>query len=367
MIPVVDLTADYLELKEEVDAAIAAVLDSGWYILGEQVERFEDAFAAYCETSFAVGVASGTDALYLSLRACGVGPGDEVITVSHTAVATVAAIEQTGACPVLIDIDPHTATMDPNHIAAAITEQTRAVVPVHLYGHPADMDPILNVSRRHNLYVIEDCAQAHGARYRGQRVGSLGDLAAFSFYPTKNLGALGDGGAVVTHNPDLAQRLRLLRQYGWQKRYVSQVPGHNSRLDEMQAAILRVKLRHLDARNKARRNLAQCYRQALADGPVVCPIEQADNQHVYHLFVIQTPQRDDLRRHLQAQGIGSGVHYPVPVHLQPAYKRLGYAPGSLPVTEKLAHQVLSLPMYPQLGQKQVQTVAQAIVKYFGRG
>lgn len=363
MIPVVDLRADYLELKEEIDLAVTSVLEGGWYILGEQVERFEQEFAAYCETAFAVGVASGTDALFLALRACEIGPGDEVITVSHTAVATVAAIEQAGACPVLIDVDPCTATMDPAQIETLVTDRTRAIVPVHLYGHPADMDPIREMARRYGWRVIEDCAQAHGARYQGQRVGSLGDVAAFSFYPTKNLGALGDGGIVVTKDAKLSQRLRLLRQYGWRERYISQIAGHNSRLDEVQAAILRVKLRHLDARNEARRRLAQHYHQLLDDASIIRPVERAGSQHVYHLYVIQTQQRDALRQHLQEQGIGTGVHYPVPVHLQSAYERLGYAPGSLPVTERLARQVLSLPMYPQLSQEQVETVARAIVAF----
>ena len=383
VVPLVDLAAAYRRLQPEIDAAVARVLAGGWYILGPEVEAFEAEFAAYLGAGHAIGVASGTDALMLALRACGVGPGDEVITVSHTAVATVAAIELCGAAPVLVDIDPATYTLDPACLAAAITPRTRAVVPVHLYGRPADMDTILTISRTHGLLVIEDCAQAHGATCGGRKVGTLGDAAAFSFYPTKNLGALGDGGAVATNRPEVAERIRLLRQYGWRERYVSDVTGLNSRLDELQAAILRVRLRHLDEENAARRRLAKLYDAALigttADRRPPAVAEQAtDTGHVYHLYVIEVSSqrsavgsratgatsltRDRLRERLAVRGIGTGVHYPVPVHLQPAYVHLGLGPGSLPHTEATAQAVLSLPLYPHMPEAAVAQVAEAIKK-----
>jgi dTDP-4-amino-4,6-dideoxygalactose transaminase len=300
----------------------------------------------------------------LALRACGIGPGDEVITVSHTAVATVAAIELCGATPRLMDIDPDTFTLSAAMLAGAITPRTRAVIPVHLYGHPADMDPILAVARAHNLLVIEDCAQAHGARYRGRMVGTMGDAAAFSFYPTKNLAAIGDGGAVATNRPDVAERLRLLRQYGWRERYISDVGGYNSRLDELQAAILRVRLRYLDDENAARRRLAAVYRDALAASAVIIPKARSDDYDVYHLYVIRAKPRDTLQRYLHDRGISTAVHYPVPVHLQPAYGRLGYGPGSLPHTEVAARSILSLPMFPDLPAESVLAVAAAIVEFY---
>ncbi len=363
-VPLIDLAAGYYQIQEELDEAVWRVLHSGWYILGPEVEQFEQEFAAYCGVRYAVGVASGTDALHLALRALDVGVGDEVITVAHTAVATVAAIEMCGARPVFVDVDSATYTLDPNQLARAITSRTRAIIPVHLYGHPADIAPILELARQHNLYVIEDCAQAHGTWYRGQPVGSWGDLAAFSFYPTKNLGAMGDGGAIVTNNPDLATRLRGLRQYGWRERYVSDYPGFNSRLDELQAAILRVKLDYLNEWNAARRRLAGLYTHLLADTPLILPVERPDRQHVYHLYVVQTTQRAALQTYLKNEGISTAIHYPVAIHRQPAYTRLGYAPGSLPVTEQLADQVLSLPMYPQLAEAELQAVVQAMVSFF---
>ena len=364
-ISLVDLKAAYRRLQTEIDAATARVMSSGWYILGPEVAAFESEFAAYLGVEQAVGVASGTDAVLLALRALGIGPGDEVITVAHTAVATVAAIELAGATPRLVDIDAATYTLDPAQLAAAITPRTRAVVPVHLYGAPADMDAVLAVAHAHGLLIVEDCAQAHGARYRGRMVGALGDAAAFSFYPTKNLGALGDGGAVATNRPEVAERLRLLRQYGWRERYVSDVTGTNSRLDELQAAILRVRLRHLDAENTARRRLAARYDAALAGLPITLPTARADDRAVYHLYVIRTAARDALVAHLRARGIGTGVHYPVPVHRQPAYAHLGCDPGSLPATEAAAAEVLSLPMYPDLLPTAVDTIAAAIRDYYG--
>lgn len=363
-IPLVDLAAAYRRLRPEIDEAIARVTAGGWYILGPEVRAFEEEFAAWLGVGHAAGVASGTDAVLLALRALGIGPGDEVISVAHTAVATVAAVELSGATPRLVDIDPATYTLDPAQLAAAVTPRTRAIIPVHLYGGAADMDAILAVARAHDLLVIEDCAQAHGTCYRGRKVGKFGDAAAFSFYPTKNLGALGDGGAVATNRPEVAERLRLLRQYGWRERYVSDVPGYNSRLDELQAAILRVRLRHLDEENEARRRLAAVYDEALAGLPIALPSAMADVDHVYHLYVIAAAERDALAAHLAARGITTGVHYPVPVHLQPAYAHLGYGPGSLPHTEWAARSVLSLPMYPDLSETTVQTVAATIREFY---
>jgi dTDP-4-amino-4,6-dideoxygalactose transaminase len=329
--------AQYESHRADIDAAMARVLSAGRYILGAEVEAFENEFAAYCGVGHGVGVGSGTEALHIALAAAGVGAGDEVITVAHTAVATAAAIRMCGATPVFVDIDPNTYTIDPARIE--VTKKTKAIVPVHLYGHPADMDAIMAIASKHELLVVEDCAQAHGARDRGRRVGSIGDIAAFSFYPTKNLGAIGDGGAIVTNSKELAERARLLREYGWAERYVSSIEGWNSRLDEIQAAILRVKLRTLDADNQRRREIAARYERAL-EGPRT----RKDAEPVYHLYVIASERRDALQQHLRERGIGALVHYPVPVHRQPAY--LSHV--SLPVTENAAKTVLSLPMYPEL-------------------
>jgi dTDP-3-amino-3,4,6-trideoxy-alpha-D-glucose transaminase len=364
-VPLLDLKRQYVSIKGEIDAAVTRVLEGGWYILGEEVAAFEREFAAYCGVAHAIGVGSGTDALRLALAACGVGPGDEVITVSHTAVATVTAIELVGARPVLVDIDPTRYTLDPALLEAAITPRTHAVVPVHLYGCPADLDPIMEVARAHDLVVVEDCAQAHGAEYRGRRVGSWGRIAAFSFYPTKNLGACGDGGLVATDDPELAEQARLLRQYGWQERYVSSLKGLNSRLDELQAAILRVKLRHLDAWNERRRVLAGLYNDRLAGCGVILPNEPENAWHVYHLYAVRHPRRDELRAFLRQRGIGSSIHYPVPVHLQPAYHDLGRGGGSLPAAEAAAQEVLSLPLYPELDEQDLAAVADAVIA-FGR-
>lgn len=363
-IPLVDLKAGYRQIQGEIEGATHRVWRSGWYILGQEVAQFEEAFAAFCQVPHAIGVASGTDALHLALRALEIGPDHEVITVSHTAVATVAAIELSGARPVFVDVEPNTCTIDVSQIETIITQHTRAIVAVHLYGQPADMSSILEIAQRHHLYVIEDCAQAHGAQYKGRPVGSWGDIGAFSFYPTKNLGALGDGGAVITKDADLATRLRLLRQYGWRKRYISDFPGLNSRLDEIQAAILRVKLPHLDEWNLKRRQVATHYTRLLADLPLTLPRVQSDRTHVFHLYVIQTPQRDALQAYLKRQGISTAIHYPLPVHQQPAYARLNYAAGSLPVTERLAEEILSLPMYPQLPQEQIEKVVRAMVEFY---
>lgn len=349
-------------LSEEIGPAIQRVLSRAWYILGPEVEAFETAFARYHGVAHAVGVANGTDALELALRAAGIGPGDEVITVGHTAVATVCAIERAGATPVLVDIDSRTYTMDPAAVRAAITSRTRALVPVHLYGHPANLVELRELADRHHLFLLEDCAQAHGARLGDRLVGTMGHAGAFSFYPTKNLGAYGDGGAIITHDHQLAERLRRLRQYGQTQRYHHPDRGVNSRLDEMQAAILSVNLVHLDAHNEERRRLAGCYHRqlqgvVLPDAyPVPLPVH-----HVYHLYVIRHPERDRLQNDLKAHGIGTLIHYPIPIHLQPAYQDLGYQPGSLPVTERVGREILSLPLYVGLRDEDVQTVARVIV------
>jgi dTDP-4-amino-4,6-dideoxygalactose transaminase len=362
-IPALDLKAQYASIREEVDAAIAAVLASGMFVLGEAVQRFEADFADYCGVAQAVGVNSGTAAIQLALLACGIGRGDEVITVSHTSVATVAAIELTGARPVLVDIDPRRYSLDPGQVESAITPRTRAILPVHLYGCPADLAPLLETARARGLRLIEDCAQAHGASYHGRRTGSWGDLAAFSFYPTKNLGAYGDGGAVLTGDPELAERLRLLRQYGWKERNVSSLKGLNTRLDDLQAAVLGAKLRHLDAWNARRRDLARRYTELLAGSGLVLPVEPEGTWHVYHQYVIRCTARNRLQSFLKARGIASAIHYPLPVHLQPAYADLGCKPGDLPASEAAAREVLSLPLYPEMTDEAVESVAGAVLEF----
>ncbi len=355
--------AQYRAHRAEIDAAVRACLESGWYILGENVRAFEAEFARYIGVPNAVGVGSGTEALHAALSACGVGAGDEVITVAHTAVATVAAIEMTGATPVLVDIDPVSYTIDARQLEPAITARTKAIVPVHLYGRPADLAPILEAAARHGIRVIEDCAQAHGARYRGRRVGSWGDIACFSFYPTKNLGAIGDGGMVVTGDAELARKVRLLREYGWAERYVSHVAGWNSRLDELQAAVLRVKLRHLDEDNAKRARVAALYDEQLADGAVALPGRPDDGVHVYHLYVVRSTRRDELRAFLKTREIEALVHYPVPVHLQPAYAGRLRGADRLPATECAAAQVLSLPLYPELSDQEIYRVTSAMREF----
>ena len=361
-IPAANPAAQYLSHQAEINAAIAAVLDGNRYVLGPQTQAFEQEFAAYLGVAHAVGVGSGTEALHLALRACHIGAGDEVITVSHTAVATVSAIELAGAAPVLVDIDPVTYTIDPRLMERSITAHTKAIIPVHLYGGAAHLHPIVDLARKYNLKLIEDCAQAHGARYADRVVGSYGDVSCFSFYPTKNLGAIGDGGLVATNDPVIAENLNLLRQYGWRERYVSEVAGWNTRLDELQAAILRVKLRYLDEDNAKRRSLAALYDEQLAE-IVTLPIEPENTRHVYHQYVIRHPQRDALMAYLRERGIGTAIHYPVPIHLQPAYRgRLGDA-GSLPETEQAAREIVSLPMFPELSAEEVMIVAQAIREF----
>ena len=365
MILCADPRAQYLAHKSEIDAAIQAALGAGRYVLGEEVHAFEAEFAGYVGAAHAIGVASGTDALKTALAACGIGAGDEVITVAHTAVATVAAIESLGAAPVLVDIDPLTFTLDPAHLDRALSSRVKAIVPVHLYGRPADLDGILAFARRHGLRVIEDGAQAHGAAVRGRRVGSWGDAGCFSFYPTKNLGAAGDGGMIVTSDPALAQAARSLREYGWKERYVSERPGWNSRLDELQAAILRVKLRFLETDNAARRRLAQTYRAAIEETSLVLPGESTGTVHARHLYVVRSARRDALQAHLAGAGIGALVHYPVPVHLQPAYRGRLRGERALPETERAAREVLSLPMYPELAEPDLRVVAAAIRRFEG--
>jgi dTDP-4-amino-4,6-dideoxygalactose transaminase len=333
-------------------------MKSGWFILGPEVAAFEKEFAAYIGARHALGVGSGTEAIHIALLALGIGTGDEVITVPNTAVATVAAIELTGARAVLCDVYQDSMLMDAAALERAVTPRTKAVIPVHLFGQSADLDPILKLGRAKNIFVLEDCAQAHGATYRGKRVGSYGDIAAFSFYPTKNLGAYGDGGAIVTNDAALADRVNLLRQYGWRERYASDIKGMNSRLDEMQAALLRVKLLHLDAWNAARRERAALYTELLHG--VTPPREMAYGQSVYHLYVTQSQRRDALAAHLKARGIGTAIQYPFAIHQQAAYTNLGYRDRDLPVASKLAREILSLPLYPELALEDVRAVANAV-------
>lgn len=355
-----DPGAAFLEIQTELEETMRRVLKSGWYILGPEVEAFEHEFAAYIGTQYAVGVGTGTDALFLALKAMGIGSGDEVITVSHTAVATVAAIRLAGAVPVFVDIDPKSYTMNSAAIESLISSRTRGIIPVHLYGHPADMGAIIAVAKKHNLAVLEDCAQAHGAAINGIKVGTFGNAGAFSFYPTKNLGAMGDGGCVVTNDDQLAARLRQLRQYGWIDRYVSASEGWNSRLDELHAAILRVLLRRLDNANSRRRALAACYDAILSDVTgVVMPLAPKIVKHVYHQYVVRVPDRAEVMRKLKMIGIGTAIHYPVPIHLQAAYRQFGIS-RDLEETERLCDEILSLPMFPQLGIEDAKRVAQAL-------
>jgi dTDP-4-amino-4,6-dideoxygalactose transaminase len=356
---------EYEALKSQIREAVLRVLDKGHYVLGEEVELFEKEFAAYVGASQAVGVASGTDALHLALRACKVGPGDEVITVSHTAVATVAAIEMAGAKPVLVDIDPIYYTIDVGAFEKAITPRTRAVIPVHLYGQPADMERICAIAREHRISVIEDCCQAHGASLHGRKVGSWGDVGCFSFYPTKNIGGVGDGGMIVTAKPALADGVRSLREYGWKERYVSEVPGFNSRLDELQAAILRVKLRHLDEHNGMRLEAAEEYQRCLAPLGLTVPEARPGATHVFHLYVIRLAKREELRSFLKGREINALVHYPVPVHLQPAYRDGARVPGMLKRSEQAAREVLTLPLYPYITWDELGRVVSAIKEFLG--
>jgi len=364
MIPCANPSAQFESYAAEIESAVARVFRSNRYILGPEVEGLEQEFAEYIGASHAIGVASGTDALEISVRALRLAPGDEVITVSHTAVATVAAIEAAGAVPVLVDVDPVFFTLDPRQLAEVLTPRTKAVIAVHLYGQAADLDGIGRFCDAHGLALIEDVAQAHGATWNGRRLGSIGTIGCFSCYPTKNLGAIGDGGLITTNDRELAQRIRMLREYGWQQRYISDFPGRNSRLDEVQAAILRVKLRHLDADNARRRNIAALYDRLLAGTPVRTPQVRAEAQHVFHLYVVKTDRQQALMDHLKASDIYPGIHYPVPVHRQAAYEGRIRTASSMHVTETLAKEVLSLPLYPELEPRQVTEVVQAMQAMF---
>ena len=360
--------ADYWDHRKEIDEAVRRVFSGGRYILGPEVAAFEQEFASFLGASDAVGVGNGTDALHVALRVSGVGAGDGVITVSHTAVATVAAIELAGAVPILIDVDPRTQTMDPNRLEHALRmkaeRRIKAVIPVHLYGHPADMPAILQVARRQDLKVIEDCAQSHGATIEGRQAGTWGDVAAFSFYPTKNLGAIGDGGAVVSNDRSLCVAARLVREYGWRERYVSDRPGLNSRLDEVQAAILRVKLRYLRQDNARRQEVARQYDVALAMSGLTLPNRREGYDHVFHQYVVRSSRRDDLKNYLGSHAIGTAIHYPVPVHLQPAYQdRVCIDGPCLKHTERLCQEVLSLPMHPHVTSEQVLRITDLIATW----
>jgi dTDP-4-amino-4,6-dideoxygalactose transaminase len=360
VIPFVDLKAQYRAIRDEVRPAIDGVLESCEFTLGSEVAAFEREFAAFAGAPHGIGVNSGTSALHLALLAAGVGPGDEVITVPFTFIATVSSIDYTGARAVFVDIDPVTFTLDPALVEAAITPRTKAIIPVHLYGQPADMDPIIALARRHRLVVIEDAAQAHGAEYKGRRAGSMGDLACFSFYPGKNLGAYGEGGMVTTANDDYARTVRMLRDWGAEKKYQHVLKGYNYRLEGMQGAILRVKLRHLEAWTEARRAAAARYDRLLAGSSVFTPIARDDVRHAYHLYVVRTPDRAAWQATLLEQGVQTAIHYPAPVHLLPAFADLGYREGQFPHAERAAREVLSLPMFPELTAEQGETVARAV-------
>ena len=369
IVPFVDLQAQYLAIKREVDEAIARVVESAAFILGREVEAFESAFAEYLGARFCVGVSNGTAAIQLAVMACGVREGDEVIVPANTFFATAEAVSTAGAVPVFVDADPVSYTIDVNRIEAAITPRTRAIMPVHLYGQPADLDPIFDIAARHNLAVIEDAAQAHGTHYKGRRVGARGRANCFSFYPGKNLGAYGEGGAVVTDDAEVARRVRLLRDHGSEQKYRHEIIGYNFRLEGLQGAVLNVKLKHLDNWNALRRQHAARYGELLAfaqtSGALALPEELPYARHIYHLYVVQLGARDELQKHLAAAGVQTGIHYPVPVHLQPAYRALGKRAGDFPEAERQAARVLSLPMFPELTDEQIAHVAEAIRSFAG--
>jgi dTDP-4-amino-4,6-dideoxygalactose transaminase len=360
MIPLLDLKAQYQSIKAEIDAAVLHVLENAQFILGPEVTAFEKEFAAYCGTSESIALNSGTSALHLALLAAGVGPGDEAITVPFTFVATAAAIGYTGATPVFVDIEPATFNIDVERIEAAITPRTKAIMPVHLFGHPAEMDSVLEIARKHGLVVIEDAAQSHGAEYKGRRAGSMGDIGCFSFYPGKNLGACGEGGAVVTSNPEYARKIRMLRDWGSEQKYVHQLKGYNYRMEGIQGAILRVKLRHLEAWTEARRAHANLYRELLEESDVVVPVAKDYVRHVFHVYTVRTKDRAALRSELERNQIQTGIHYPIPIHLQPAYQDLRYSRGAFPVAEQACGEVLALPIYPEMTESQIRMVAQVV-------
>jgi len=363
MIPFLNLRDAYLELKPEIDAAVARVLDSGWYILGPEVEAFEREYAEYCQARHCVGLADGLDALHLGLKALGVGPGDEVIVPSNTYIATWLAVSQCGAVPVPVEPDARTYNINPDLIEQAITPRSKVILPVHLYGQPADIDPILTIARKHGLYVLEDGAQAHGAEYKGKRIGAHGDIVTWSFYPGKNLGAMGDGGAITTDNAELADKIRVLRNYGSRVKYVNEIQGVNSRLDPIQAAVLRVKLKYLNEWNARRTALAEQYMQGLQGSDLVLPFVPEWAMPCWHLYVVRSRQRDAVQKHLEKNGIGSLIHYPIPPHRQQAYADGGYPPGAFPLAEVMADEVLSLPIGPQLP---FESVSEVVDCYFRR-
>jgi len=360
MVPFLDLKRQYENYRQEIDDAIQSVFQSGWFILGENVEKLESEFSGYLGAKYGIGVGSGTEAIHLALLACGIEPGDEVITVANTAVPTVSAISFANAKPRFVDIDPISYTINPDLIESAITPLTKVILPVHLYGQAANMDAILEVAKSHNLKVVEDACQAHGAEYKGQKVGSMGDIACFSFYPSKNLGAYGDGGFVSTNNKELAQTVRYLRNYGQTNRYVHATKGYNSRLDELQAAVLRVKLRRLDDWNAKRRELAKYYHELMKNNNVILPKESEYSKHVYHLYVIRSGRREQLQNHLTEKGIQTLIHYPIPVHLQESYQDLGMLKGSLPETEQAAKEILSLPLYPEMTLDEIKQAGESV-------
>jgi dTDP-4-amino-4,6-dideoxygalactose transaminase len=356
----VDLRKKYLRFKVEIDSAVLSVLHSCQFTLGPEVVKFEEEFAAYSHSGFGIGVNSGTSALHLALLAAGIGPGDEVITTPFTFVATVAAIHYTGARTVFVDVESRTCTIDPDRIEAAITPRTRAIIPVHLFGQPADMDPIMTLARKHGLIVVEDACQAHGAEYKGRRVGSIGDLGCFSFYPGKNLGAYGEGGLVTTQNSEYNRTVRMLRDWGAQTKYQHVLKGYNYRLEEIQGAVLRVKLKYLEQWTEARRGAAALYDNCFAHSAIDAPTAMPYARHVYHIYAIRVRERAACQKALQARDIHTGIHYPIPIHLLPAYADLGYRAGEFPQAEKAANEVLSLPMFPEITAQQIESVARAV-------
>ncbi|MEY2819494.1 MAG: hypothetical protein RL275_2957 [Chloroflexota bacterium] len=366
MISLVDLTAQYHSIKKEIDTAVLATLESGYFILGPQVVKFEESIAAYLGVQHAIGLASGTDALVIALRALNIGEGDEVIIPAYTFFATAGTVMSVGAKPVIADVDPQSYQIDVSKIEVAITSKTKAIIPVHLYGHPAEMGPILEIARKHGLKVIEDNAQGFGAEYLGKKTGSFGDIACLSFFPTKNLGAYGDGGAVATNDPALAERMRMLRTHGWKKKYYSEEVGYNSRLDALQAAILQAKFPHLDSWNEKRRELSKRYTEHLAPLGIVTPVEREWAKHVYHLYIIRSEKRDELQAFLKQKGIASEVYYPIPPHLSVPCKKFGYKEGDFPHAEKAAKETLALPLYPELTLAQQDEVIATIKEFVSK-
>jgi len=364
MIPFLDLKREYAKIREEIQNAIQRVLEKQRFIFGEELERFEREFSSYITAKYGIGVDSGSDALYIAVKGLGIGKGDEVITVSHTFISTANAITRNGAKPIFVDIDPETYTIDVAQIEKKITERTRAIIPVHLYGHPSDMDPIVDIAKEHNLFVVEDACQSHGAEYKRKKVGSIGYLGCFSFYPSKNLGAYGDAGIIVTNNEEFAGRFRMMRNHGQCRKNYHEFIGLNSKFDEIQAAILRVKLKHLDEWNEKRRRIAMLYDEFLKSSGAITPTQREYAKHVYHLYVIRCKNRDKLKEHLEKNGIQSRVHYPIPIHKQKAYLDLGLQ-SNLAVTEKICNEILSLPMHPWMESNEVSKISTAIKNAIG--